>query len=133
MAARARYFSFLPGDPLRMFRIRTARLLQIAAAMSAIAIPAAAQTGSANFVVGYSLQPLNNAVTLTTGATISFPKTQVGGTATGTLIIANMGTAAGAVSSIAVTGAAFNTQSLPLLPVTVAAGGQMTVPLVYSP
>ncbi len=116
-----------------MFRIRTARLLQIAAAMSAIAIPAAAQTGSANFVVGYSLQPLNNAVTLTTGATISFPKTQVGGTATGTLIIANMGTAAGAVSSIAVTGAAFNTQSLPLLPVTVAAGGQMTVPLVYSP
>jgi len=101
--------------------------------MAAIAIPAAAQTGSANFIVGYSLQPLNNAVTLTDGTTITFPKTQVGATASGTLIINNSGTAAGAVTSVVVTGAAFNTQSLPLLPVTVAAGAQMTIPLIYSP
>lgn len=101
--------------------------------MAAIAIPAAAQTGSSSFIVGYSLQPLNNAVTLTNGATIAFPKTQVGTTATGTLIIDNAGTAAGAVTSVVVTGSAFNTQSLPLLPVSVAAGAQMTIPLIYSP
>jgi hypothetical protein len=101
--------------------------------MAAIAIPAAAQTGSPNFIVGYSLQPLNNAVTLTDGATITFPKTQVGATASGTLIIGNLGTAAGAVSSVVVTGSAFNTQSLPLLPVTVGAGAEMTIPLLYSP
>jgi hypothetical protein len=116
-----------------MFRIRTARLTQLAAVLAAIAIPAAAQTGSPNFIVGYSLQPLNNAVTLTNGATITFPKTQVGATASGTLIIGNLGTAAGAVTSVVVTGSAFNTQSLPLLPVTVGAGAQMTVPLIYSP
>jgi hypothetical protein len=116
-----------------MHRIRAAWLARIAALMAAIAIPAAAQTGTANIVVGYSLQPLNNAVTLTDGATIAFPKTQVGSTAGGSLIIANVGTAAGAVTSIAITGSAFNTQSLPLLPVSVAAGAQLTLPLIYTP
>jgi hypothetical protein len=116
-----------------MHRNRAAWLSRIAALTAAIAIPAAAQTGSPNFVVGYSLQPLNNAVTLTDGATIVFPKTQVGSTAVGSLIIGNLGSAAGAVTSIAITGSAFNTQSLPLLPVTVGAGAQITVPLIYTP
>ncbi|HWE00097.1 MAG TPA: hypothetical protein VG345_13695, partial [Bryobacteraceae bacterium] len=116
-----------------MHRIRAVWLARIAALTAAIAIPAAAQTGSPNFVVGYSLQPLNNAITLTDGATITFSKTQVGGTAAGSLIIGNLGSAAGAVTSIAITGSAFNTQSLPLLPVTVGAGAQLTVPLIYTP
>ncbi len=117
-----------------MQAIKLRRIAPLIALAAAVLSPAAAQTTAApNFVIGYSVQPLNNAVVLTNGATIAFPASQVGATATGALIIGNSGNAAGVLTSVVVTGAAFNTQNLPLLPVTMGPGVQASIPLIYTP
>ena len=59
--------------------------------------------------------------------------TLVGSTTTATVIIANQGSGAGLVNSISVTGGAFQPQSLPLTPFSVAPGTDVTFVINYVP
>ncbi|HEX4137651.1 MAG TPA: choice-of-anchor D domain-containing protein [Bryobacteraceae bacterium] len=88
---------------------------------------------SPNFILGYAIQPQGNAVSLSNGGTLTFPATVVGSTATALLTIANMGSAAGVLNSFSLPGTAFQTKSLPLLPVTIGAGQALQITLVYTP
>jgi hypothetical protein len=88
---------------------------------------------SPNFVLGYAIQPQGNAVSLSNGGTLTFPATVVGSSTTALLTIANTGSAAGVLNSLSLTGAAFQTKSLQLLPVTIGAGQALQVTLLYTP
>jgi Abnormal spindle-like microcephaly-assoc'd, ASPM-SPD-2-Hydin len=86
-----------------------------------------------NFVLGYAIQPQNNAVPLSNGGTMTFPATVVGNSTTGALAIENTGSAPGILSSFTLAGAAFNTTGLPLLPGPIASGQNLQITVVYTP
>jgi len=88
---------------------------------------------SSQFILGYAIQPQGNAIPLTSGGTLTFPPTAVGTTTTATLAIENTGSAAGTLSSFTVTGGAFQTTGLPLLPGTIGAGQTVQISVVYTP
>jgi hypothetical protein len=91
-------------------------------------------TGSApGFTFGYTIQPQGNAVPISDGSTITYPPTQVGSTVTALLTILNTGTAPGVLNSVTVSGSAFSTIGLPLLPGTLNAGQALNLSVVYSP
>jgi hypothetical protein len=86
-----------------------------------------------SFVLGYAIQPQNNAVPLSNGGTMAFPPTAVGNSTTGALAIENTGSAPGLLNSFALTGAAFNTTGLPLLPGAIGSGQSLQISVVYTP
>lgn len=85
------------------------------------------------FIFSYTVPPLSNATLVTNGQTIPFPATALGSSVNGTFSITNNGTAAGSITAIAVSGAAFQVQSLPLLPGNLAAGQTLNIAIVYKP
>jgi hypothetical protein len=89
---------------------------------------------SPSFVLGYAIQPQGNAVSVSNGGTLTFPATVVGTTTTALLTIENTGSAPGILNSFSLTGAAaFQTQSLPLLPITIGTAQALQITLVYTP
>ena len=90
--------------------------------------------GSApSMVVSYFLATDGNVVPLIPGAKILFDATPVQTTAQATVSITNRGSAAGTVTSISLTGSAFQLIGLPLLPLSVPAGSELRVGIRYSP
>jgi hypothetical protein len=91
-------------------------------------------TGSTpNFVFGYAIQPQGNAVPLSSGGTLTFPPTAVGATTTASLAIENTGSAAGTLNSLTISGTAFQTVALALLPATIGSGQTLQVTIAYTP
>lgn len=85
------------------------------------------------FVLSYALAANQNAVPLQSGGDIAFPATLVGSTALATLSLTNSGSGPGTITSITISGSAFQLQGRPVLPATVAAGQTLTVTVVYQP
>ena len=79
-----------------------------------------------SFVVGSSSTPIAS-----TG-TASFPNTMVGSTTTGVINIQNAGNAAATINSIGVSAQSFGA-TIPALPVSIAAGGALSLPVVFAP
>ena len=88
---------------------------------------------TAGFILSYVVPPSSNATAVSNGGAIPFPPTPTGSSVTATLSIGNNGSAAGTINSITVSGAAFQVQSLPLLPGTLASGQTLNVSIVYKP
>lgn len=88
---------------------------------------------TSNLQVSYAVPPSQNVVPLPGGGTVQFPGTVVNTNTTATMIISNRGSSPGTVNSVSVTGAAFQAQSLPLLPFTLAANTFLQFGIKYSP
>jgi hypothetical protein len=114
----------------RLFRPTFLTLVTLAG----IASSASAQIVSGpNFVFGYVIQPNGNAVSVGNGGTITFPATQAGSTTTAVLAVENTGGAPGTLNSVALTGSAFTTVGLALLPATIGAGQELQISIVFTP
>jgi hypothetical protein len=85
------------------------------------------------FLVSYALQANENIITIASGGTIQFLPTAFGTTASATVIIINQGSGAGSVNTLAVTGSAFQPIGTPLLPATLASGGNVQFAIQYTP
>jgi hypothetical protein len=91
-------------------------------------------TGTApSFILSYALQSDQNNVALQPGGTIVFPATPVGTTAQAAFDITNVGSGAGAVTGISITGSAFSLTGLPLFPQVVASGLTLPATILYKP
>jgi HYDIN/CFA65/VesB-like, Ig-like domain len=88
---------------------------------------------SPELTVSYELENDVNVIALPSGGTLSFSSTVVNGTATAQVIITNRGSGSGEVSSIAVSGSAFQPIGLPLTPATVASGTDLRFNIRYRP
>lgn len=86
-----------------------------------------------NLTVNYILPPNNNVTPIADGGTIAFPPTLVKTSATATIVLANLGSGAGVVSSVAISGAAFQLQGLGLFPAGFNAGSSTSFTVRYSP
>jgi len=86
-----------------------------------------------NLTVNYILPPNNNVTPIADGGTIAFPATLVKSSATATIVLANLGSGAGVVSSVAIAGAAFQLQGLGLFPAGFQAGSSTSFTVRYSP
>jgi hypothetical protein len=88
---------------------------------------------AANLLASYILNPDGNQNPLRSGDTISFPATAIRGTSTATIVIANRGNGAGAVSNVSLTGDQFRLTSLPLLPASVAPERDFRFNIAFTP
>jgi len=86
-----------------------------------------------NLQVSYAVPPTQNIVPLSSGGTVQFPPTVVNANTTATIVIANRGASPGMINSVLVSGAAFQAQSLPLLPFTLAGNSFLQFGVKYSP
>ena len=87
-----------------------------------------------SFVLSYILQTDLNVVPLQPGGTIPFPDTLINTTSQANLNITNVGSGAGQITSVVLTGSpAFKLVGLPLLPVTASAGQQLQLLIRYQP
>ncbi len=85
------------------------------------------------FIASYVLQSDQNTVALNPGGAIVFPATPVNTTAQATLNITNRGSGSGTITGISISGDAFKLQNLPLFPVSIAAGANLQVTVLYQP
>jgi hypothetical protein len=85
------------------------------------------------FLVSYALAANLNIITIASGGTIQFLPTTFGTTASATVIIIDQGSGAGTVTTLAVTGSAFQPVGLPLLPAVLASGGSLQFAIQYTP
>ena len=108
-----------------------------------VAIAYTANNQSANFLFNltgtaplltftYAFPPSETLTTLTPGNTIAFPATNVGSPVPVTVNILNSGSGAGSLSSVGVTGAAFQVSNSPA-PVSIPAGQQISVTVLFVP
>lgn len=88
---------------------------------------------AADIVVSYVLQPAGNTVLLPAGGTLPFPVTNIGATATATIIVANRGTGPATVRSVSVRGNEFQPGGLPLLPAVLDTGRDLRFSMLFSP
>ena len=72
-------------------------------------------------------------VPVSAGGTIAFPGAGIGSSSTVNIAIANTGSAPASISSITVSGTGFSVVALPLLPLSLPAGNQLSVVLQFSP
>jgi len=93
----------------------------------------ALQGTASSFALSYVLQVDQNVVPLQSGGLILFPPTVLGATSQAALNITNLGSGAGVVTGISITGANFRIQGVPLLPATVASGQNLQVLILYTP
>lgn len=88
---------------------------------------------ASSLALSYVLPADQNVVPIGDNATIPFPDTLVGGTASAGLNITNLGSGPGQVTGIDITGAAFKLQNKPFLPASLAANATLGVQIVYRP
>lgn len=87
-----------------------------------------------NLLIFYALSTNQNATNVTDGSAIPFPSTVVGSSTAATMVIANQGSGPGSIQSISISGAGFNLQSLPPLPVqSLAANTNVQFGVIYAP
>jgi hypothetical protein len=87
-----------------------------------------------SFVLSYVLQSDLNTVPLQPGGTIPFPDTLINTITSANLNITNLGSAAGQITGVTITGSpAFKLVGLPLFPVTVSAAQQLQLLIRYQP
>lgn len=87
-----------------------------------------------SFVLSYVLQADLNVVPLQPGGTIPFPDTLINTASQANLNITNVGSGAGRISDITISGSqAFKIVGKPLLPLTLGSGQQLTLALRYQP
>jgi hypothetical protein len=123
--------TFAPNSAAQAFASLTIPFTQTSGASGSISLNF---TGSApSFTLGYAIQPQGNTVAVSTGGTLTFPPTVVGNSTTAILTIENTGSAAGVLNSLTLSGAAFQTKGLPLLPGTIGGGQALQVTIVYTP
>jgi len=122
---------FTPTSAAQAFTNLTVPVTQTSGAAGAISLNF---TGSApGFVLGYAIQPQGNNVSVSSGGTLTFPPTVVGNTTTAVLTIANTGSAPGTLNALTLSGAAFQTKGLPLLPGAIGSGQALQITLLYTP
>ncbi len=98
-----------------------------------------AGTGVApQFVTSYQLQTNGqngNQIAIASGGTIPFAaiNTATNSSETATFTISNTGNGPGTVSSVTISGTAFTTSGLPVLPATIAAGGAIQFTITFAP
>jgi hypothetical protein len=87
-----------------------------------------------SFVLSYILQADLNVVALQPGGTVPFPDTLINTTSQANLNITNIGSGAGQINDVELTGsAAFKLSGKPLLPINVSAGQQLQLLIRYQP
>ncbi len=86
-----------------------------------------------SFTLSYVLQTDLNVIPLQPGESIAFPPSLINATAQAGLNITNVGSGAGAITGISITGDAFRLSGIPLLPATLTAGQNMQVLVLYRP
>jgi len=86
-----------------------------------------------SLVIAYSLPTNGNVITIDNGNTIGFPSTVVGSSTTATMTVVNRGSGSGLIQNISISGNSFSLISLPLLPLSVAAGSVVQFAVVYAP
>jgi hypothetical protein len=91
------------------------------------------QGGSPSIVLSYMLASDLNSVQLPAGGSVVFPPTQINTVASATFNITNRGNGPGTVLAVSLTGAAFRLSGLPLFPVSLNVGQQLSLTLQYSP
>jgi len=74
-----------------------------------------------------------NATLVAPGGTVTFPATAVNATSSAVIVLTNRGTGSGAVSAIALTGAAFQLQGVPLPNTAVDSGKDLRFTVAYTP
>ncbi|MDL5050761.1 choice-of-anchor D domain-containing protein [Oscillatoria amoena NRMC-F 0135] len=84
-------------------------------------------------VVSYLLPDTQNYTPLAAGGNIPFPVTEVNGTNSIILSIANRGSGLGEINSILVSGEAFSPAGLPLLPANLQPGNELRVAVRFQP
>lgn len=123
----------ISSSVLRRMKPRWSAWFWMAFLLHCLGTGISAQTGTPNFQVSYSLPTNQNSVALTNGGTLQFPPTLLGSTNTATVVIANTGTAVGAVTSITGGGQAFQLVGLPVLPYNVAPNATLIFGIRYAP
>ncbi len=83
--------------------------------------------------LSYILNPDGNQTPLADGQTLPFPLTAVAATRTATILITNKGAAAGTVSAVNLSGAAFRLSALPLLPAQLQPSSSLQFTVVFAP
>jgi hypothetical protein len=101
--------------------------------LAAVCATVGAQDQRAEFSVGYILPPENNFTPLASGGTLQYPSISVNRSVVATVVIANRGTARGAVNAINISGAAFILTGVPALPVVLDPGRELRVGVVFAP
>ena len=86
-----------------------------------------------DLTLSYLLQSNGNILPLVSGSTLLFPETNVNTSSDATILVSNRGSGAGTVTSISVTGDAFQPLGLPGLPFAVPAGSELRFFVRYLP
>ena len=111
------------------------RLLTLATLVALAAARAGAQPAS-GLLLAYVDPETENVLSLSDGATVQFPKIQVGSVSTLTLIAANSGTAAISINSISLasgSASVFQLVSLPAMPASLGGGQQFRFGIRFTP
>ncbi|MBL8211002.1 MAG: hypothetical protein JNK87_09840 [Bryobacterales bacterium] len=95
--------------------------------------PATPTTTAADVAVSYMFIGRGNNIPISTGDTIPFPTTAAGTRVSASIVLTNRGSAGTTVTAAALTGTGFEMNSLPLLPATVIAGGELRFNVVFVP
>lgn len=89
-------------------------------------------TGTApEFAVSYALQTDNNVLPLPDGGKLLFPASVLNSSPVATVIVSNRGSGPGVLTSVRLSGTAFQLAGVPLLPGSVAAGGDVRFAVRY--
>ena len=107
-------------------------LLTVGLASSIVTFSLAGTGTSTSLTASYSLAD-GNVHPLSSGTAISFPPVDVNGSTTASITIANLGSGAGTINNVAISGAGFQLGGLPLLPATVPAGQSVKFSIVFNP
>ena len=86
-----------------------------------------------DIALNYALSANANIIPIATGGTLPFGEVPVNTTSTATFIILNRGSGPGPVTSVTLTGEAFQLLSLPLLPANLAGNSNLQFGIRYSP
>ena len=86
-----------------------------------------------SFSLGYVLPADQNLIPLQPGGTILFPPSPIGNSVQAGLTIANIGSGAGTITGISITGDAFRLSGIPLFPATLSSGLALQVSVLYFP
>jgi hypothetical protein len=85
------------------------------------------------FAVSYIFADTQNSVVISPGGVVPFPATAVNANNSAIIAISNRGSGSGQISSITVTGEAFQLVGVPLLPLSIPAGSEIRVAVRFQP
>ncbi len=109
-----------------------AGVLAVGLTNTTLVFPLSGSGAAPSLVVQYTLAD-NNVHTLLNGATIPFPSVDINSNTRANVQILNQGLGSGTVTSVSVTGAAFQLSGLPAMPATVAAGQSVSFAVLFAP